>query len=101
MTREDALALADDHYIDLFRMIRAAGRKDRDKAKAASLYLAETIIAEAAAMRERAAGVCEQQAKDFLSPQYATGQPLSSFGERFACGQCAEAIRNLPATGEG
>jgi hypothetical protein len=33
----------------------------------------------------------EQQAV-FLSPQYATGQPFSSFQERFACGRCIEAI---------
>lgn len=44
---------------------------------------------------EECAKACEQQAKDFLSPEYATGQPLSSFSERFACGQCAEAICSL------
>lgn len=44
---------------------------------------------------EMAAKICEQQRQDFLSPEYATGQPLSSFQERFACGQCAEAIRTL------
>lgn len=42
---------------------------------------------------ERAALICEEQARDFLSPQYATGQPLSSFNERFACDECARAIR--------
>lgn len=30
----------------------------------------------------------------FLSPQYATDQPLSSFQERFACDQVAQAIEN-------
>ncbi len=30
----------------------------------------------------------------FLSEEYATDQPLSSFQERFACTQCAEAIEN-------
>lgn len=30
----------------------------------------------------------------FLSEEYATGQPLSSFQERFACNQVAEAIEN-------
>lgn len=44
---------------------------------------------------ERAAVVCEGQQQVFLSPQYSTGQPLSSFGERFACGKCAEEIRAL------
>lgn len=42
---------------------------------------------------EEAAQVCEQQSREFLSPQYAVGQPLSSFAERFACGECAKAIR--------
>lgn len=55
---------------------------------------------DAAAMRERCAQACEDQAASFLSPQYATGQPLSSFPERFACQQCADAIRNLPIPGD-
>ncbi|QZP07803.1 hypothetical protein [Caenibius sp. WL] len=38
--------------------------------------------------------LAEQQQQDFLSPEYATGQPLSSFQERFACGQIAEALRS-------
>lgn len=45
------------------------------------------------AVLERAALICEQQARDFLSPEYAADQPLSSIGERFACGECAKAIR--------
>ena len=44
---------------------------------------------------EMAAKVCERKAQEFLSPQYAVGQPLSSFQERFACGECATAIRAL------
>lgn len=48
-----------------------------------------------AAVIEECAKVCEEQAADFLSPEYATGQPLSSAGERVACGICAEAIRAL------
>lgn len=44
---------------------------------------------------EDAAKVCMDQQQVFLSPKYATGQPLSSFGERFACGTCAENIRAL------
>ena len=52
---------------------------------------------------EEAAGVCREQAVVFGSDQYATGQPFSSFGERFACGRCEEAIRALGASdgGEG
>lgn len=44
---------------------------------------------------EDAAKVCEQKTQKFLSPEYATGQPLSSLQERFACGQCTSAIRAL------
>ena len=44
---------------------------------------------------EEAARVCEQKRDDFLSPEYATNQPLSSITERFACTECANAIRNL------
>lgn len=51
---------------------------------------ARAILAE----RERCAKVCEAAAKQFLSPEYATGQPLSSFSERFACDTCAEGIRS-------
>jgi hypothetical protein len=42
---------------------------------------------------EEAARICEQQMKSFLSPQYATGQPMSSFKERFAAAKCAREIR--------
>jgi hypothetical protein len=45
------------------------------------------------AERERAAQVCEKQSEIFGSDEYATGQPLSSFEERFACDECANAIR--------
>lgn len=48
------------------------------------------------AERERCAKVCEQQAQEFLSPQYASNQPLGSLTERFACDECASAIRNPP-----
>jgi len=50
---------------------------------------------------EDAAKACEDQQQVFLSPQYATGQPLSSFHERFACGQCAAAIRLLSHSSKG
>lgn len=51
--------------------------------------------------RERAAKVCEDQSKAFLSAEYTTGQPLSSFAERFACDLCATHIRATPnQTGE-
>lgn len=43
--------------------------------------------------REACAKVAEAKATDYRAPEYATGQPLSSFAERFACKQIAEAIR--------
>lgn len=49
-----------------------------------------TIVQQA---MEEAARICEIQQQIFLSPEYAGGQPMSSFQERFACGQCAKAIR--------
>ncbi|WP_439273574.1 hypothetical protein [Pseudochrobactrum sp. HB0163] len=36
---------------------------------------------------------------EFLSPQYATGQPLSSFSERHACRVIAGAVRALKSSG--
>lgn len=45
------------------------------------------------AAMEKAAQICEERQRVFLSEQYAVNQPLSSFHERFACGQCAKAIR--------
>jgi hypothetical protein len=44
---------------------------------------------------EDAAKACEAQSKTFLNPKYMTKQPMSSFGEHFACKQCAAAIRAL------
>jgi len=43
---------------------------------------------------ERAAAECEAKIQEFLDSAYA-GHPINSFGERFACGQCADAIRAL------
>ena len=59
------------------------------------LAVASAILAE----RERCAKICEQQAQVFLSPQYAANQPIGSICERFACEECAAAIRT-PSTGE-
>lgn len=57
-------------------------------------YLHERVARAILAERERCARVCEAAAEQFLSPEYATGQPLSSFAERFACDTCAEGIRS-------
>ena len=57
------------------------------------LFSGRQLIAAVLAEREACAKVCEKQIKIFLSPQYATGQPLSSFRERHAVASCVEAIR--------
>lgn len=57
--------------------------------------LAEALRGHRLAALEEAAKVCEQQATDFLDPQYATPQPVGSITERFACKECADAIRKL------
>lgn len=58
-----------------------------------------SLIARIRAERENTirecADVCRQQQSIFLSPDYATGQPYSSFGERFACSECEREILAL------
>jgi len=44
---------------------------------------------------EGAVQACENQRQAFLSSEYATNQPGSSFSEIFACDSCIEAIRAL------
>ena len=63
------------------------------RALAAESSLSEAVKAE----REACAKVAEAKAVEFLSPEYATGQPFSSFNERFACEQVATAIRSRAA----
>lgn len=64
-------------------------------AQTSNSYLNRALTAESAvaAAYENAAKIAEAKALEFLSPEYATGQPLSSFNERFACEQVASAIR--------
>ena len=63
---------------------------------ACSLAEFEAFRAGAEGMRESAAMACEDQIAKFLDPQYAFPQPIGSIQERFACGECASAIRALP-----
>jgi len=58
------------------------------------VFRRDAAIAIAIVVR-RCAEACRQQAKDFLSPEYATGQPISTISERFACGECEHAILAL------
>lgn len=48
---------------------------------------------------EEAAEECERQKEIFASPRYATALPMASFQERFACSECAAAIRALGKEG--
>ena len=77
---------------DIIRMAREAGLWPAvtDNFSKELAALAELVRADE---REACAKVCEGQIKIFLSPQYKTGQPMSSFGERHAVASCVEAIR--------
>jgi uncharacterized protein (DUF1800 family) len=44
------------------------------------------------AMREPLLAIIAEEEQSYLSPEYATGQPASSFSERFACRMVAKAI---------
>lgn len=65
-----------------------------DRLEAAEARVRE-LEAELAEAYERAASKCEELQQVFLSDEYAFGQPQSSFGERYACGRCAEEVRQL------
>ncbi len=68
--------------------------------EALSAALRERDVAgEARAAVARCVEIVRAQQQDFLSEQYATPQPLGSFAERFACGQCIDAIMNEFAMG--
>jgi len=71
---------------------------ERQSAQLTELHAAESSLSEAVkAAYEDAAKIAEAKAVEFLSPEYATGQPFSSFNERFACEQVASAIRSRAA----
>jgi hypothetical protein len=46
---------------------------------------------------ELAAQLCEEQAAIFRKREYSGANLINSFGERFACAQCARAIRAAAA----
>jgi len=49
----------------------------------------DTIVREAVG---RCIAIIREQQQVFLSPRYATGQPLSSISERLACSLCIREI---------
>ena len=84
-------------------MQAAETEKDRKAQDALLTAYNEAAEREAAAyergqreMQQAAQGACREQSATFLSSEYATGQPLSSLSERFACGQCEKLIAALP-----
>ena len=80
---------------DIIRMMRESGLKVDDTNPPDAIERFVALVAEWAAEKEResCAKVCESLRNSFLSPRYATGQPISSIRERFAAGRCAELIR--------
>lgn len=80
---QSVLAVAEEAYQQAIYMTTS------DEPQNMVLMVARAIMAE----RARCAKVCEDQAQQFLSTQYSFNQPLGSFLERFACGECADAIR--------
>lgn len=100
----DAAARRLPEFIKTLRINRAARREsvyaaDNVYALLDALDTAEARVRELEAERdeayERAASKCEELQKAFATDEYALNQPQSSFGERYACGRCAEEIRNL------
>lgn len=96
-TQEDREALINE-IIAMYHTTRL-----RDTPAAQHILTKRSVLAAFSRLEERgarraleaAAKACEDQAKSFLSPEYAQGQPLLSFQEWFACGQCATAIRQI------
>ena len=91
MTQDDVIEMAkQSNLLDVIDSFHYDTKNWVEEATAfAKLVAAKATASE----REACAKVCEKQIKIFLSPQYATGQPLSSFRERHAVASCVEAIR--------
>jgi hypothetical protein len=54
--------------------------------------IARAILAAKAEERDAVRVICMDLQESFLSPEYATDQPLSSIGERFAIGRVIHAL---------
>ena len=61
--------------------------------------VARAIIAATTAEREAIIQVCEAEKTAFLSPEYASTQPIGSICERFAIDECIGAIRKREGAG--
>lgn len=77
-------AMEGDPFCDDLPMMGTTGQRMRCEHYAGIIA---PIVAEACV------ALIEQQKAVFASDEYATPQPLGSHSERFACGQCIDAIR--------
>jgi hypothetical protein len=80
---------------DTWPWIITPAKPDHDGFEIEPLYASSAPSGRDPATIEACAKVAEDQKKDFLSPGYASEQPLGSFCERFACDEVAKAIRAL------
>lgn len=108
ISRADAVKIAENWAAvehDMKDVARKAGDRSDTERHLYAADMAKTIASALSALpsvespspsrREgllEAAEICRQEAEAFASPEYATGQPLSSLRERIACGACAESI---------
>lgn len=96
--RDEARKVADE-VIDHLRTMYPAALKAVPGSATTSLrnFTASAvklaILAAKAEQREADALICENEKLAFLSPRYAANQPIGSLMERFACDECAAAIR--------
>lgn len=98
----DNKSLADIGHNAWFRCNPPEGMPDIPLSTRAPEYQ-EAWHAAAKAIRRAVIDECIQSVKaqreTFSSAEYATGQPHSSFGERFACKSCIEALEGLKGDG--
>lgn len=89
----------EDHAAALESASTATGEGDRFAG--AGKGIPHSAEREAAIRRgvARCIEIARETRDGFLSPEYATDQPMSSFQERFACDQVAQAIENEFALG--
>lgn len=78
-----------------FAQILAGGIK-RDNGHIDALWYEEVLKQYGRLVQEAAAQLCVKQRDEFLSPEYAVGQPISSFSERFACSELERKILEMP-----
>jgi hypothetical protein len=71
------------------------GHRNLGSAYGVAADVIECLLQTRSSIVEECAKVAETEAEGFLSPEYASNQPLGSLCERFACQHVANAIRVL------